>query len=100
MIHHIVFWKMQETANGRSAFENAEEMKLLLRALPASISQVKTLEVGLDFNRSTVAWDIALYTTFETAQDLQAYQVHPEHQKVVAFVTSVVASRAVVDFEA
>jgi len=99
MIHHIVFWKMQPTANGLSADVNAAEMKRLLKTLPALVPHVKTLEVGQDFNRSAAAWDIALYTTFDSAEALQAYQDHPEHLKVVAFVQSVVATRAVVDFE-
>ena len=99
MITHIVFWKMKPEANGRSGEQNASEMKRLLRALPPLIPQIKSLEVGLDFNRSSAAWDIALYTTFEQPEDLHVYQEHPEHQNVVAFVSSVVATRAVVDFE-
>lgn len=99
MIHHIVFWKMKPTANDRTGVENAQEMARLLRTLPPLIPQIKSLSVGLDFVRTEAAWDIALHTTFETKEDLQAYVQHPEHQKVVSFVVSVVASRAVVDFE-
>lgn len=99
MVNHIVFWKMKPVANDRPALENAQEMKRLLKALQPLIPQLRTLEVGLDFCRTDAAWDIALYTTFDTKEDLQIYQQHPEHQKVVSFVVSVVASRAVVDFE-
>lgn len=99
MVNHIVFWKMKPTANGHSAQENASEMKRLLKALPPLIPQVRSLEVGLDFCRTEAAWDIALYTTFQNIDDLQIYQQHSEHQKVVSFVASVVAARAVVDFE-
>ena len=99
MVHHIVFWKLKGEANGQPASENAKQMKRQLCALQPLIPQLKSLHVGLDQNRSDAAWDIALYTTFDTLQDLQAYQVHSEHQKVVSFVSAVVASRAVVDFE-
>ena len=99
MVHHIVFWKLKPTAQGRSAEENGKEMKRLLRALQPLVPSLRSLAVGLDFNRSDAAWDVALYTTFENREGLQAYQVHPEHQKVVSFVSSVVASRAVADFE-
>jgi hypothetical protein len=45
------------------------------------------------------ACDVVLYTSFATRADLDAYQVHPEHQKVVGFVKLVVASRSVGDYE-
>jgi hypothetical protein len=99
MVNHIVFWKMKPTANGRTGQENAQEMKRLLKALSPLIPELRSLSVGLDFCRTEAAWDIALYTTFDNVEDLQVYQQHPEHQKVVSFVVSVVASRAVVDFE-
>jgi hypothetical protein len=100
MIHHIVFWKMKADANGATAEANAKEMKRLLNALQPLIPQVRSLSVGLDLNRSEAAWDVALYTTFDSMAGLQAYQIHPEHKMVVEFVSGVVASRAVVDFEA
>lgn len=99
MIHHIVFWKLKPSALDRKAEENGKEVKRLLRALQPLVPTLRSLSVGLDFNRSDAAYDIALYTTFDSQEDLQAYQVHPEHQKVVSFVSTVVASRAVVDFE-
>ena len=42
--------------------------------------------------------DVVLYTVFDSKEDLQAYQVHPEHQKCVAFISAVVAERRVVDY--
>lgn len=99
MIKHIVFWKMKSEADGRNAQENASLMVAKLTALKNLVPQVVEIDAGVDFNRSDAAWDVALYTTFQTRSDLDAYQVHPEHQKVVEFVRSVVASRCVVDYE-
>jgi len=99
MIKHIVFWKMKSEAEGRNAQENASIMVAKLTALKNLVPQVVEIDAGIDFNRSDAAWDVALYTTFQTRSDLDAYQVHPEHQKVVEFVRSVVASRCVVDYE-
>ncbi|NCC59279.1 MAG: Dabb family protein, partial [Synergistales bacterium] len=42
--------------------------------------------------------EVVLYTVFDSAEDLQTYQVHPEHQKCVAFVSAVVAERRMVDY--
>ena len=99
MIKHLVFWKMQASAEGRSAEENAALMVEKLNSLKGLVPQALEIEAGVDFNRSDAAWDVALYTSFGTREDLDAYQVHPEHLKVVSFVRSVVASRSVVDFE-
>lgn len=99
MIHHLVFWKLKPEAEGRSAAENQSEALRQLNALVGLVPSLVSLEAGADLNRGPVAWDLALYTTFASQEDLQAYQVHPEHQKVAAFIGSVVSDRAVVDFE-
>ena len=44
--------------------------------------------------------DLVLVTRFESRAALAAYQVHPEHQAVAAFVTQVAAERRLVDYEA
>lgn len=99
MIKHIVFWKMKPEAEGRSATENATLMVEKLRSLKGLVPQVVEIEAGVDFCRTDAAWDVALCSSFNTRADLDAYQVHPEHLKVVEFVRSVVAARSVVDYE-
>lgn len=99
MIKHIVFWKMKSEAEGRTAQENASIMVAKLNSLKSLVPQVVEIDAGVDFNRSEAAWDVALYSTFKTRADLDAYQVHPEHLKVVEFVRAVVAARSVVDYE-
>lgn len=99
MIKHIVFWKMKPEAGGRSAQENAALMVDKLKSLQGLVPQVVEIEAGVDFCRTDAAWDVALYSSFQSRADLDAYQVHPEHLKVVEFVRSVVAARSVVDYE-
>lgn len=99
MIKHIVFFRMKETALGGTGAENAAALVNLLHALPAHIPQILALETGHDCNRSPAAWDLALYTEFQTLADLQTYQDHPEHRKVRDFVIATTADRAVVDYE-
>ncbi len=45
------------------------------------------------------AADVALYSEFSTWDDLEAYQKHPEHLKVVSFVQEIRLERHVVDYE-
>ena len=60
----------------------------------------KEFEVGVNFNPSEAAYDVSLYSVFESKETLQAYVVHPEHQKVVQFIGSIAENRVVVDYEA
>lgn len=99
MIVHLVFWKLKAEANGKSAKENGAEMIRLLTSLKGKVPTLREISAGFDLNRSPAAWDVALHTTFDSLEDLQAYQDHPEHKLVVAFVGTVVESRAVVDYQ-
>jgi hypothetical protein len=99
MITHIVMWTMKDNAEGADKNTNARKMKQLLEALPALIPCLVSLQVSTEVFASSPECDIILNTTFKTRADLDAYQVHPEHQKVVEFVKKVVASRSVVDYE-
>ncbi|MBI5519364.1 MAG: Dabb family protein [Desulfovibrio sp.] len=99
MIKHIVMWTLKDSAEGADRAANAKKMKDMLEALPGLIPCLKKLEVGVDVFAASPACDVVLYSEFATRADLDAYQVHPEHQKVVGFVKQVVAARSVLDYE-
>lgn len=98
MVKHIVMWKLKPQAEGADALTNARKMKADLEALRGRIPGMKALEVGLDVERSSAAYDVVLYSEFESAEALSHYQVHPEHVKVASFIGKVRAERAVVDY--
>jgi hypothetical protein len=99
MVKHIVFWKLQESAEGRSARQNAQEMKTRLETLNGRIPGLIKLEVGIDFGRTESSMDVALYSEFVDRDALTRYQEHPEHLAVADFVGKVRRSRTVVDYE-
>jgi len=99
MLKHIVMWKLKEEAEGAGKKQNALEMKKRLENLKGSISEIKELEIGLQMEPMEAAYDLVLYSAFRDKGDLERYQKHPEHQKVVEFVKKVVADRKVVDYE-
>lgn len=99
MITHLVFFTMLPEAEGSSGAENAVKLVTLLQGLPPNIPEIRELEAGLDFSKSPASYDVGLLTKFASKADLETYRVHPEHQKVVAFVQKTTASRAVVDYE-
>jgi hypothetical protein len=98
MVKHIVMWKLKDFAEGAGKEENARRIKEVLEALREKIPEVMHIEVGIDFNRSESAYDIVLYSEFESMDDLERYQEHAEHLKVAEFIQNVREDRVVVDY--
>lgn len=98
-IRHIVLWKLAaEDADTRAL--HAEQIADRLRALVGVVDDIQRLEVGPNVAYPATNWDLALVADFDDVEALERYQVHPAHQEVAAFVRSVVAERAAVDFPA
>ena len=99
MIKHIVIWRLKEFADGRGKEENAKKLKSHLESLKSKIKEIKHIEVGINITISDAASDVVLYSEFDSMDDLEAYQRHPEHTRIVAFVNEVRLERRVVDYE-
>ena len=94
MVVHIVMFKFHED-NKKLNIKKAKE---ILEALVEKISPLNTMEVGIDFNQSERAFDLCLYSTFDSVEGLNEYAIHPEHLKVVEFIKSVTIESKVVDY--
>ncbi|HON52368.1 MAG TPA: Dabb family protein [Bacteroidales bacterium] len=100
MIKHVVMWTFKDEAEGASKEQNIKKFCDMLQALVGVVPGIELLEVGSKQAASPADnFDVVLISEFKTWADLQAYAVHPEHQKVVAFAKEVVSSRAAVDYE-
>ncbi|WP_028562458.1 Dabb family protein [Paenibacillus pinihumi] len=93
MITHIVLFKLKDNSP-----ESVERTAAVLRAMEGQIEQIKFIEVGLDVLHSERSYDIALITKHDSMEDLQAYQVHPVHKKVIEHMTQVREASVSVDF--
>src|SRR5258708_19472341 len=100
MIKHIVLWKIKEGVEGKRKEESALRLKGALESMRGKIKEIQSLEVGLNFNPADTACDLSLYTAFKSREDLDNYQKHPEHLKVVELVKKLAAERRVSDYEA
>jgi len=94
MITHIVLFKLKD----RSPASVAATAQVL-RDLEGRIPEMKSIAVGIDVLHSERSYDIALTTTFDSLEGLSAYQVHPEHKKVIAHMNEVRESSISVDYE-
>ena len=95
MIVHIVMFKFKE----ENMQENLLKANTTLEALMGQIDSLKSMEVGIDFSRSERAFDLSLYSTFDTKEGLAEYAVHPAHLEVVDFIKQVTEVSKVVDYE-
>ena len=100
MIKHIVFFCLADNAEGKSKIENAKIIKFELENLKNIIPEILKIEVGINCpNTPKTDYDIALYSEFESFKTLDAYQEHPEHKRVAAYIGKVRINRAAVDYE-
>jgi hypothetical protein len=94
MIVHIVIFKFRD----ENKEANINEVKKRLNALVSLIPALKSMEVGINFTDSERAFDLSLYSTFDSKEALQEYALHPEHLKVVTLIKEVTIESKVVDY--
>ncbi len=99
MVKHVVMWNLKDYAEGVSKEENIKKLKKELLDLKDKIAEIIAIEVGVNFNPSDAAYDVVLYSEFESKEALAIYQKHPEHVKVAQFVGKIVEERVVVDYD-
>ena len=78
MVKHIVLFKLKDEAPADKKLTAMKEFKAAIEALPAKISVIRKIEVGLNMNPGET-WSIALYSEFDTLDDVKFYATHPEH---------------------
>ncbi len=93
MLRHVVLFKLADPAP-----DKLQEVKEKLLSLKGRVPQLLEIEVGIDTVRSERSYDVALITTFESLDDMNAYQMHPYHVEVSSFIATVRQAAVAVDF--
>jgi hypothetical protein len=97
MIRHIVMWTFNgETPAAR--LEQSVQAAAALEALPPVIPEILSMTVASNTVEIERNSDLVLVADFADEAALRTYGDHPEHQKVVALMKQIVASRAAIDF--
>ena len=99
MIKHIVMWKFKDFAEGNDRKTNIKIAEKMLLDLKYEIDAINYLEMGVNVNENSAAYDLVLYSEFKDMKALEEYQNHPGHLKVADFIGKVREARAVVDYE-
>ena len=95
MITHIVCWKYKPET---TADQRAEHIAGL-RSLPSFIPDIESFAVGTDMLHLEWSFDTGLVAVYRDLPALDAYSVHPEHQKVAAIGKEIAERVVSVDFE-
>ena len=98
MIKHIVLFKLKEELAIDEKKAVMTKFKNAIEALSAKISVIRKVEVGLNMNPSE-SWDIALYSEFDSLDDVKVYATHPDHVAAAGIIADAKESRSCVDYE-
>lgn len=94
MLTHVVLFKLKEATPQVIA-----ETVATLRGLEGNVPSLRALEVGEDILRTERSYDVGLIARFDSLEGLEAYQLHPAHQEVLAYMRGVTERAVAVDFE-
>ena len=98
MVKRIVLFKLKDEAPAEARLAAMNAFKAAIEALPAKIPFIRSIEVGLNINPAET-WSIALYSEFDSLDDVRRYAVHPDHVAAGKLLAEVRESRACVDYE-
>ncbi len=94
MLIHIVCWKYKPEVDEEVRNRHRAE----LRALAGVITGIERFDVGADILHLDRSYETGLVAVFPDRAGLDAYTVHPEHQRVAAFGKSLAEHAVSVDF--
>lgn len=99
MINHVVLFKLKNYNSEAEKQDTIASIEDALLALSNKISELKHIEVGVNYEITSKSYDICLITHFDSVDDLDAYRIHPDHLKVGELLKQHVVERAAVDYE-
>ena len=98
MVKHIVLFKLKDEFPETDKLVVMNKFKEAIEALPAKISVIRKIEVGLNMNPGE-SWHIALYSEFDNLDDVKFYATHPDHVAAGKIIAEAKESRSCVDYE-
>ena len=94
MITHIVCWKYKPETSAEQRAEHVAKLKALADVIP----NIESFSVGMDILLLERSFNKGLVALYGDRAALNAYTVHPEHQKVVALGKEIAEKVISVDF--
>ncbi len=99
MVKHVILWNLKDEYNAEEKARIKAEIKEGLESLAGKIPGLLEMHINIDGLPSSTV-DLMLDSTFESAEALKGYSVHPEHVAVAdGKVRPFTATRACFDYE-
>jgi hypothetical protein len=98
MIRHVVMWKLKGPSEAERRAQ-ALQVHAALVGLRGKVPGMSSLEAGVGKAEGEQACDVVLVTTHDDWAALEAYQQHPDHQRVAQLIGELRVERRVVDYE-
>ena len=100
MIQHIVMWKKTPDTDSIEFEALKNEIRDNFNKLTDKIPQLREISCNIAMPGAPAGnFDLCLICKFETYEDLEIYQNHPEHLAVANMVKSLNLQRVCIDFE-
>lgn len=100
MVKHIILWTLKAELSEEEKSTVKKNIKAGLEALKGKVPGIVDIKVNIDGRLESSNADLMLDSTFENAEALKGYAVHPEHVAVAnGMVRPYTASRSCLDFE-
>ncbi len=96
MIYHTVWFKLKNSGNAAER----EQIEAGLNALPAQIPAIVELHCGPDFSGRSRGFELGLVVLFQSREDGEVYDKHPDHQEFIAQNKHLWSEVMALDFEA
>lgn len=99
MVKHVILWNLKDEYSAEEKARIKAEIKEGLESLAGKIPGLLEMHINIDGLPSSTV-DLMLDSTFESAEALKGYSVHPEHVAVAdGKVRPFTATRACFDYE-
>ena len=92
MVKHIVVYTLKE------GFDKDEAVKLIASKLEPLVGQIPGLR-HMEVRRCYSGMDYALYSEFDSAEDVKNYRAHPLHQEAKSHFHHMLQTRVSADYE-
>lgn len=99
MIRHIVLFKLKEFSSDEERNQALDDVLLNFRSLVGEIPQIRNYTVMPDIVRANTSFDIIINSSFDSLDDLKAYQAHPAHQYAVEQNKQWCSEKVVADYK-
>ena len=86
MINHVVLFKLKKYESLSQKQDVIGSIEEALLSLQDKITELKYIEVGVNYELEAKSYDLCLISHFENTEELDAYRVHPEHLKVAELI--------------